>query len=64
MQTEDDVTNAYINILTHCKGLQSGQIVPLPGLFGRFVILRSESYLCYRREGFRVRNGDCSARIS
>ena len=27
--------NAYIKILTYYKGLQSGQIAPLAGLFGR-----------------------------
>ena len=44
--------NAYIQILTYYKGLQSDQIAPLARLFGRgvelfgpFVILRSEPYV-------------------
>ena len=61
----------YVLRITHYKGLQSGQIAPLAGLFGRgsgviwpgelfgrFVILRSDSetYLCYKRVNFHVSN--------
>ena len=60
----------YIQILTHYRGMQSGQIAPLAGLFGRGIGVIWP--ICYFEVGnlgcgrvsFRVSYDDCSTRIS
>ena len=60
MKAENDGIIAYIKILTYYKGLQSGQIVPLAGLFGRgSAVIWPMCYfeaksLCYGRVSFRA----------